>query len=290
MTRLGLIQMQVGADSRENLRAAEQGIRAAAADGADIVCLPELFRTPYFCQIEEHTFFDLAESVPGPTTTSLGTLAAELGVVVVASVFERRAAGVYHNTSVVLDSDGSLAGSYRKMHLPDDPRYYEKFYFAPGDLGFSSIRTKSAAIAPLVCWDQWFPEAARLAALDGAEIIAYPTAIGWHPGERERFGAVQADAWKTIQRGHAIANGVFVVAVNRVGAETEDPEGIVFWGSSFVCDPFGAVLGALPSDSPGVLVVEIDLAQIEETRRHWPFLRDRRVDAYGGIVARFGNR
>ena len=283
---LGLVQMQCGPDPDANLDAALKGVRRAAKDGAQVVVLPELFRSLYFCQEENPGNFDLAEPVPGPTTKALGALAKKLKVAIVGSIFERRASGLYHNTAVVFDVSGKMAGAYRKMHIPDDPLYYEKFYFTPGDLGFQAIATRPACIGPLICWDQWYPEAARLTALKGAEVLVYPTAIGWHPSEKRDHGAGQRDAWRTAQRAHAIANGVFVAAVNRVGHEGPKKGGLEFWGSSFVCDPFGRVIVEAPEDRPTVLVVECDLALQEETRRNWPFLRDRRIDAYGEIVER----
>src|SRR5437899_2308218 len=285
--------MACSPDPCENLAKAEWRIREAAGRGAQIICLQELFRSQYFCREENARLFDFAEPIPGSTTEALGSLAEELRVVVIASIFERRSAGVYHNTAVVIDADGSLAGMYRKMHIPDDPLYFEKFYFTPGDLGFRSFDTRYARIAPLVCWDQWYPEAARLAALNGAEVIFYPTAIGWHPSEKEQYGASQHDAWRTIQRSHAIANGLYVAAVNRVGHERpaegggDRADGIEFWGSSFLADPFGVVVMEAPRDREAVLVAEVDLARIEEVRRSWPFLRDRRIDAYAGIGERF---
>ena len=284
--KVGLVQMRCTSDPAENLAAALAGVRRAAAQGSQIVCLPELFRTLYFCQIEDHANFDLAEPVPGPTTEALGGLARELQIAIVGSVFERRAAGMYHNTAAVLDADGSLAGIYRKMHIPDDPLYYEKFYFTPGDLGFRSFPTRFGSVGTLVCWDQWYPEAARLTALLGAAILVYPTAIGWHPAEKAEYGAAQLDAWRTIQRAHAIANGVYVAAINRVGHEGGAGGGIEFWGSSFVCDPFGQMMAEASNADPDILVVECDPARVETVRRHWPFLRDRRVDAYGPIVER----
>src|SRR5213594_3172399 len=283
---LGLVQMRCAADPAENLATATAGLREAAARGARLVCLPELFRTPYFCQREDAAAFDLAEPVPGPTTDALGRLARELAVVVVGSVFERRAAGVYHNTAVVLDADGALRGLYRKMHIPDDPLYYEKFYFTPGDLGFRAFETAAGRIGTLVCWDQWYPEAARLTALAGADVLFYPTAIGWHPREKADHGEAQVSAWQTMQRAHAIANGVYVAAVNRVGHEGPADGGLEFWGASFVCDPFGVVLAQASRTAEEVLVVECDLAHQEEVRRNWPFLRDRRIDAYAAITRR----
>jgi N-carbamoylputrescine amidase len=284
--RIGLIQMACSKDPNENLAKAEWRIREAAGKGAQIVCVQELFRSQYFCQREDAALFDLAEPVPGPTSESFARLARELQVAIVGSVFERRAAGVYHNTALVVDADGSLLGIYRKMHIPDDPGYYEKYYFAPGDLGFPCFDTRFARVAPLVCWDQWYPEAARLAALAGAQVLFYPTAIGWHPAEKARDGAAQLDAWRTIQRAHAIANGLYVAAVNRVGYEGPPETGIEFWGGSFVVDPFGRLLAEASHDREETLVVECDPRRIEEVRRDWPFLRDRRIDAYAGIVSR----
>jgi len=286
--RVGLVQQSAGDDPARNLERALDAIGDAAGQGAQIVCLQELFRSPYPCQDEDPARLDLAEPIPGPTTEALSKRAADLGVVVVASLFERRAAGVYHNTAAVLDADGALVGTYRKMHIPDDPLYYEKFYFTPGDLGFLAHDTRFGRIGVAVCWDQWFPEAARLMTLAGAEILFYPTAIGWQFDEGEGVDAAQHDAWETGQRAHAIANGVFVVAVNRVGRERlPGGDGIRFWGQSFVADPFGRVLARGPSDAEATLVVECDLARIEQTRRHWPFLRDRRIDAYADLTRRF---
>jgi N-carbamoylputrescine amidase len=284
---VGLVQRKCSLDPRENLATAMSGIREAAGRGAQIVCLEELFRSQYFCREENHDRFDLAEPIPGPSTEILGKLAAELRVVIVASLFERRAAGLYHNTAAVIDADGSLLGTYRKMHIPDDPLYYEKFYFTPGDLGVPSFDTRYGRIAVLVCWDQWYPEAARLASLRGANILLYPTAIGWHPSEKREFGAAQIDAWRTIQRSHAIANGIFVAAVNRVGFEGPPDSGIEFWGSSFVADPFGQVLAEAATDREEILIVECDPRRIEEVRRNWPFLRDRRTDAYAPLLERW---
>jgi len=278
--------MSCSPDPDSNLAKAVACIRDAAAAGARIVCVEELFRSQYFCREENAAFFDLAEPVPGPTTERFSELARELEIVIVGSIFERRAAGVYHNTAVVFDADGSMAGMYRKMHIPDDPLYFEKYYFTPGDLGFRSFDTRYARIAPLVCWDQWYPEGARLAALAGAQVLFYPTAIGWHPSEKARYGKAQHDAWRTIQRSHAIANGVYVAAVNRVGYEGPPEHGLEFWGGSFVADPFGQVLAEASHDSEETLIVECDPARIEEVRRNWPFLRDRRIDAYGPILNR----
>ncbi|GAC1475452.1 MAG: carbon-nitrogen hydrolase [Isosphaeraceae bacterium] len=284
---VGIVQMRCSPDPEDNLRRACAGLREAAGRGAEVVCLPELFRTPYFCQTEDPAHFDLAESVPGPTSRALAEVAREAGIVVVGSVFERRTAGIYHNTAVVLDADGSLRGVYRKMHIPDDPLYYEKYYFTPGDLGFQTFDTRFANVGTLVCWDQWYPEAARLTALKGAEILFYPTAIGWHPSEKAEYGAAQAEAWSIMQRAHAISNGVFVAAVNRVGHEGADDGGIEFWGGSFLADPFGRILARAGHDTDEILVVSCDPRLQEETRRHWPFLRDRRIDAYASITQRF---
>jgi N-carbamoylputrescine amidase len=278
--------MSCSLDPAENLAKAEWRIREAAGNGAEIICVPELFRSQYFCREERAELFDLAEPVPGPTSESFAALARELKIVIIGSVFERRTAGVYHNTALVIDADGSLRGLYRKMHIPDDPLYFEKYYFTPGDLGFRCFDTRSARVAPLVCWDQWYPEAARLAALGGAQILFYPTAIGWHPAEKAEFGAAQHDAWQTIQRAHAIANGVFVAVVNRVGYEGPPERGLEFWGGSFVADPFGQVLAEATHEREETLVVTCDPRRIEDVRRNWPFLRDRRIDAYGGITSR----
>jgi N-carbamoylputrescine amidase len=281
-----LIQMACSRDPAENLAKAEWRIREAAGRGAQIICLQELFRSQYFCREEDARLFDLAETIPGPSSEALSKLARELNVVVIASLFERRAAGVYHNTAVVIDVTGALAGLYRKMHIPDDPLYYEKFYFTPGDLGFRSFDTRYGRVAALVCWDQWYPEAARLATLAGAEVLFYPTAIGWHPAEKAQLGTAQHDAWRTIQRSHAIANGVYVAVANRVGFEGPPDHGLEFWGGSFVTDPFGQMLAEASHDREEILVVECDRRHTEEVRRNWPFLRDRRIDAYSGIVNR----
>jgi N-carbamoylputrescine amidase len=279
--------MQCDADPNVNLEKAVARIREAAARGAQIVCLQELFRSHYFCQREDAALFDLAEAIPGPSTERLGQIAAQLGVVVVASLFERRTAGLYHNTAAVLDADGTFLGAYRKMHIPDDPLFYEKYYFTPGDLGFRAFDTKFARIGVLVCWDQWYPEGARLTALKGAEVLFYPTAIGWHPSEKAEFGIAQHQAWEVMQRSHAIANGVYVAAVNRVGHEGDVRAGLEFWGASFVSDPFGQVLSRASHDREEILVVECQRRRIEEVRRNWPFLRDRRIDEYAGITRRF---
>jgi N-carbamoylputrescine amidase len=283
---LGLVQMRCGLDPEVNMARAIAAIRQAAEDGAQIVCLPELFRSQYFCQREDPSFFDLAEPIPGPSTERLGQVARETGMVLVTSLFERRAAGVYHNTAAVLDADGTLLGIYRKMHIPDDPLYYEKYYFTPGDLGFRAFATRVGRIGVLVCWDQWYPEAARLTALQGAQVLIYPTAIGWHPKEKAALGPDQHHAWELIQRSHALANGVYVAAVNRVGHEGSSDAGLEFWGSSFVSDPFGSLMQRAGAETEENLLVSCDLRRLEEIRRHWPFLRDRRIDAYGEITRR----
>jgi N-carbamoylputrescine amidase len=284
---IGLIQMRCSTDPGDNLRRASAMLRQAAGRGAQVSCLPELFRTQYFCQAEDATRFNLAEPVPGPTTEALAQVARETGMVVVGSIFERRTAGIYHNTAVVLDSDGSLRGRYRKMHIPDDPLYYEKYYFTPGDLGFQAFDTSIARVGTLVCWDQWYPEAARLTALQGADVIFYPTAIGWHPAEKAEFGAAQSSAWETIQRSHAIANGVYVAAVNRIGHEGPAEGGLEFWGGSFLADPFGRIIAKAGPDVEEIVIARCDPHVQEETRRNWPFLRDRRIDAYAPITRRF---
>ena len=282
-TTVALVQMTCGRSKQDNLDKALDRIEQAASLGAGLVCLQELFATRYPCQSEDHARFDDAESIPGETTEALTAAAARHQIVIVGSLFERRAAGLYHNTVVVFDADGTQAGMYRKMHIPDDPLYYEKFYFTPGDLGFQSFRTRAANVGVCVCWDQWFPEAARLTALRGAEILFYPTAIGWLPDEKETYGASQHSAWETMMRSHAIANGVFVAAANRVGREGD----LEFWGSSFVCDPNGNVVARASHDTEQIVVAQCDLAQIDAARTHWPFLRDRRIDAYDGLQRRF---
>ena len=290
---VGLIQMSCSPDPEKNLEQAVDMVREAAGRGARVVCLPELFLTQYFCQREDASLFDLAEPIPGPTTTRLSQLARQQKIVLIASLFEKRAPGLYHNTAAVLDADGKLNGIYRKMHIPDDPLYYEKFYFTPGDIGFRAFDTEVGRVGTLVCWDQWYPEAARLTALTGAQVLFYPTAIGWHPAEKADYGAAQQDAWRTIQRGHAIANGVYVAVVNRVGHETgnirgkEAPgAGLEFWGTSFLCDPFGTVIAEARVDREEILIGEVDLRKLEDVRRNWPFLRDRRIDSYAAITKR----
>jgi N-carbamoylputrescine amidase len=284
---IGLIQMSCSPDPLENFSKAEARIREAAKRGAQIICTQELFRSRYFCREENADLFELAEPIPGPSSEALAKLSRELNVAIVGSLFERRAAGIYHNTAVISDAGGASLGKYRKMHIPDDPLYYEKFYFTPGDLGFPNFDTRFGRIGVLVCWDQWYPEGARLASLGGANILFYPTAIGWHPSEKKEFGAAQLDAWRTIQRSHAIANGVYVAAVNRVGYEGTPESGLEFWGHSFVCDPFGQVLAEASADKEEILIVECDPKRVEETRRNWPFLRDRRIDAYSPILERW---
>jgi N-carbamoylputrescine amidase len=285
--RIGLVQSSCSLDPNENLAKAEWKVREAAARGARVIVLQELFRSQYFCREENAELFALAESIPGPSTEALGKIARELKVVIVTSLFERRAAGLYHNTAAVLSADGEIAGLYRKMHIPDDPLYFEKYYFTPGDLGFSSVATPYGRLGVLVCWDQWYPEGARIAALSGADILVYPTAIGWHPSEKAQYGAAQLDAWRTIQRAHAIANGIYVAAVNRVGYEGPPEHGLEFWGSSFVADPFGQVIAQASCDREEILIADCDPRRMEEVRRNWPFLRDRRIDAYAPILNRW---
>jgi N-carbamoylputrescine amidase len=311
-TQVALIQMACAPSTAENLDRACEMVRQAAGEGARLICLPELFRAQYFCQREDHALFALAEPIPGPSTARLAEIVREEKITLVASLFERRAPGLYHNTAVVMDhtikATEQIVGIYRKMHIPDDPLYYEKFYFTPGDLGFRSMATSQGQVGTLVCWDQWYPEAARLTSLAGAQVLFYPTAIGWHPGEKAEFGEAQYSAWQTMQRAHAISNGVFVCAVNRVGHEHGDvvlddahgrrqeitgpgdhtpASGLQFWGGSFIADPFGRVLAQASHDNEEILTAELDAALIEITRQHWPFLRDRRIDAYGGITSRF---
>ncbi len=283
-TTVGLVQMSCEQKPETNLKKAIAGINEAAKRGAQIVCLQELFRSQYFCQVEDIELFKLAETIPGPSTEVLSKVARQKKVVLIASLFEKRAAGVYHNTAAIIDSSGKIAGKYRKMHIPDDPLYYEKFYFTPGDLGFKTHDTAHGKVGTLVCWDQWFPEAARLTALSGAQFLFYPTAIGWLPDEEHEMNLAQHSAWETIQRAHAIANGIYVVVVNRVGHEGK----LTFWGQSFVADPFGRIIAKASPDKEEVLVVECDLNQIDITRQNWPFLRDRRIDAYDGLRFRYG--
>ncbi|HVP67080.1 MAG TPA: carbon-nitrogen hydrolase [Anaeromyxobacteraceae bacterium] len=287
--QVGLVQMAMSTDPDANLERAAGRVEEAARLGAEVVCLPELYRTPYFCQREDASLFDLGESVPGPSSERFAEVARRRRVAVIVPVFERRAAGLYHNSVVVIDADGSLAGIYRKMHIPDDPAFYEKYYFTPGDVGFRAFDLEPGRVGALICWDQWYPEAARLTALRGAAALFYPTAIGWHPAEKTQHGEAQRDAWRTIQRAHAIANGVYVAAVNRVGFEPGPPGqgGLEFWGSSFLSDPFGVVVAEASATGEQILVGEVDLSRIEDVRRNWPFLRDRRIDAYQGLDRRF---
>ena len=297
IVKVGLTQMACGDDPKKNLAKQLVLVERALKKGAKIVCTQELFRSPYFCQVEDHRFFALAESIPGPSTDAFGKLARKHRAVIVASLFEKRAAGVYHNTAAVIDADGSLMGVYRKMHIPDDPLFYEKFYFAPGDTGFRAWKTRVATIGVLICWDQWFPEGARLTAMQGAEILFYPTAIGWHPSEKKQYGVAQHDSWELIQRSHAVANGCYVCVPNRIGHEfitdktggRVDQDGIVFWGQSFVASPNGQVVERAPISKEAVMVVPCDLANVEFSRTHWPFLRDRRIDAYGDLTKRFSD-
>ena len=291
---IGIVQMSCGPDPEDNMERAIAHVRDAAKQGAELICLPELFQTQYFCQREDTALFELAEPIPGPATQRLAELARELKITLIASLFERRAPGLYHNTAAILDRDGDLLGIYRKMHIPDDPLYYEKYYFTPGDLGFKAFEADFGKFGTLVCWDQWYPEGARITAAQGANVLFYPTAIGWHPDEKAQCGESQYDAWRTIQRAHAIANGVYVAAVNRVGFETGNihgnqatGKGLEFWGGSFIADPFGQIVAEAPHDKEAILLAEIDLHRIEDVRRNWPFWRDRRIDAYGPITQRF---
>ena len=290
---IGLVQMHCTPEPDDNVSRAVEHVREAAKRGAEVICLPELFKTQYFCQREEHAFFDLAEPIPGPSTRIFGDLARELKATIVVSLFERRAAGVYHNTAAIMAPDGTLNGTYRKMHIPDDPLYYEKFYFTPGDLGYKVFDVPQGKVGTLVCWDQWYPEGARLTALQGAEVLFYPTAIGWHPDEKAEWGDAQYDAWRTIQRSHAIANGVYVGVVNRVGHEQGDirgnrapGKGLEFWGGSFIADPFGRIIAEASHDKEEILIGEVNVKTMEEIRRNWPFLRDRRIDSYAPITKR----
>lgn len=286
--KVGLIQMQMQADKKKNLAHAIELLEKAAKKGVEVACLPELFLSHYFCQTEDHAKFALAEEIPGPTTEALSKVARKHKMVIVASLFERRMAGIYHNTTAVIDADGSFLGVYRKMHIPDDPLYYEKFYFTPGDLGFKNFETRYGTIGVLICWDQWFPEAARLTALQGADVIFYPTAIGWHPKEKAQYGAQQSDAWETVQRGHAIANGVYVAGVNRIGHEGDKKGGIEFWGGTFLANPSGQLLAKAGREKEEILIETIDPGLVEKVRQYWPFFRDRRIDAYQPITTRAG--
>jgi N-carbamoylputrescine amidase len=287
--KVGLVQMSMSADLGENLKKAVEFSKEAAGKGARIICLPEMFRSQYFCQSEDAALFDLAEPLDGPSAKTLSSVADETGATIIAPIFEQRAAGLYHNSLILIKPGEPIAGVYRKMHIPDDPAYYEKFYFTPGDLGFKTFDTEAGRIGTLICWDQWYPEGARLTALRGAEILFYPTAIGWHPYEKEKYGTEQREAWRTIQRSHSIANGVYVAGVNRVGHEAPVPDtpGIQFWGSTFLSDPFGVIVAEADTENEQVVIGEVDPARIEEVRRGWPFLRDRRIDAYADIQKLF---
>jgi N-carbamoylputrescine amidase len=287
--RVGLLQLAYGSDLEDNLKKTAAWVEKAAKQGAQVICLPELYRSQYFCQSEDFKIFDLAETVPGPSSEAFQKIAAANKVAIIVPIFEKRAPGVYHNSAVIIDADGNNLGTYRKMHIPDDPGFYEKYYFAPGDIGFKAFQTKYGKIGTLICWDQWYPEGARLTALAGAEVLFYPTAIGWHPAEKDKYGKAQQDSWITIQRSHAIANGVYVASANRIGFErpVQERDGIVFWGSSFICDPQGVFLAQASEDKEEILIAEVDTNHIETIRRNWPFLRDRRIDAYSDITKRF---
>ena len=282
--KIGIIQSKISDNTQSNIILAIKSIRKAALKKAKIICVPELFLSTYFCQTESHSNFKLAEKIPGRITKIFSDLAKELGVILILSLFEKKTSGFYHNTSIVINEVGKILTKYRKMHIPDDPGYYEKFYFTPGDLGFKSVKTKFGRIGPLICWDQWFPEAARLTALKGAQIIFYPTAIGWHPKEKKKFGKSQLDSWITMQKSHAIANGTYVVAINRVGTERKGRKKIEFWGNSMIIDPSGQIIGKLSNNKQQILICEIDYKKIDNAREHWPFLRDRRIDFYKGIL------
>ncbi len=287
---LGLLQHACGAKPAANLKKTLSLTEKAAKKGAQIICTQELFRSQYFCQNEDHENFKLAESIPGPSSRAFQKIAKKYGVVIIASLFEKRAAGLYHNTAIIIDADGKMLGTYRKMHIPDDPLFYEKFYFTPGDKGFKAWETKFGKIGVLICWDQWYPEAARLTAMQGAEILFYPTAIGWHPSEKKEYGVNQHGAWETIQRSHAVANGCYVAAVNRIGHETPiGGDGIEFWGQSFVAGTSGQILEKGSTDKEEIMLVPIELDTVDVTRTHWPFLRDRRIDAYGDLTKRFSD-
>ena len=283
-TKIALVQMKMSSDPKKNIRNAINKIKIAAKKGAKVICLPELFLTKYFCQVENHKNFNLAEKIPGPNSHLFSLLAKELKIILIISLFEKKTSGLYHNSSIVINEKGKILGKYRKMHIPDDPQFYEKFYFTPGDLGFKSFKTSKGNLGTLICWDQWFPEAARLTALKGAEIIFYPTAIGWHPKEKKKFGKSQLDSWLSIQRSHAIANGVYVAAINRVGTEKKGGRKIQFWGNSMIINPSGQIIGKLSNNKEEILIREIDYKKIDKTREHWPFLRDRRIDFYKGIL------
>ncbi len=287
--KVGLLQLAYTNDYDFNTKKTVEWVAKATKQGAEVICLPELYRTPYFCQKEDVNLFELAETIPGPSSIAFKQAAKENNVAIIVPIFEKRAPGVYHNSALIIDATGEQIGLYRKMHIPDDPAFYEKFYFAPGDLGFQAFNTKFGKVGTLICWDQWYPEGARLTALQGATVLFYPTAIGWHPYEKEQYGKAQRDSWITIQRSHAIANGVYVASVNRVGFEktVETQAGLEFWGSSFICDPQGVVIAEASTDKEEILIAEVNLEHLEDIRRNWPFLRDRRIDAYNGIDKRF---
>ena len=282
-TKIALIQMKMSSDTKKNMNVAIKKIKEASKKKAKVICLPELFLSNYFCQVEKHSNFNLAEKIPGQTTDALSSLAKELKIIIIAPIFEKKTSGIYHNSCVVINEKGKIIGKYRKMHIPDDPQYYEKFYFTPGDLGFKSFKTNYGKLGTLICWDQWFPEAARLTSLQGAEILFYPTAIGWHPKEKKRFGKSQLNSWISIQRSHAIANGVYVAAVNRVGLEKQGSKKLEFWGNTIVFDPSGNIV-ASAKQKEKILICDIDFKKVENVRRHWPFFRDRRIDQYKGIL------
>ena len=282
-TKIALIQMKMSSDTKKNMNVAIKKIKEASKKKAKVICLPELFLSNYFCQVEKHSNFNLAEKIPGQTTDALSSLAKELKIIIIAPIFEKKTSGIYHNSCVVINEKGKIIGKYRKMHIPDDPQYYEKFYFTPGDLGFKSFKTNYGKLGTLICWDQWFPEAARLTSLKGAEILFYPTAIGWHPKEKKKFGKSQLNSWISIQRSHAIANGVYVAAVNRVGLEKQGSKKLEFWGNTIVFDPSGNIV-ASAKQKEKTLICDIDFKKVENVRRHWPFFRDRRIDQYKGIL------
>jgi len=283
-TKIALVQMKMSSDPKKNIQNAVDKINSAAKKGAKVICLPELFMTKYFCQVESHKNFNIAEKIPGPSSNLFSALARELKIILIISLFEKKTSGLYHNSSIVINEKGKILGKYRKMHIPDDPQFYEKFYFTPGDLGFKSFKTSKGNLGTLICWDQWFPEAARLTALKGAQIIFYPTAIGWHPKEKKKFGKSQLESWITMQKSHAIANGTYVVAINRVGTEKKGKKKIEFWGNSMIIDPSGQIIGKLGNKKEEILIREINYKKIDSAREHWPFLRDRRIDFYKGIL------
>ncbi|MCE1187773.1 MAG: carbon-nitrogen hydrolase [Ignavibacteria bacterium] len=286
---IGVLQLAFTPDPKVNEEKTADFVRKAADKGAQVICLPELYRSQYFCQKEDIDYYDLAEPIPGPSTELFSTIAKEKNVVIIVPIFEHRGPGMYHNSAAIMNTDGSIAGTYRKMHIPDDPSYYEKFYFTPGDMGFKAVDTKLGKIGTLICWDQWFPEAARIMALQGVPVLFYPTAIGWHPAEKAKFGERQLDAWTTVQRGHAVANGLYVAAANRIGLERPhaDQAGIQFWGSSFISDPQGVILAKASTDKEEILLADISYEHLENVRRNWPYLRDRRIDAYSDIIKRY---